>query len=56
MYYSLHVVKIKDIVYDQNMDTYKYVAIPSKEEQEFISYVINKFDRNSQFGKNYFGV
>ena len=36
MYYSLHIVKIKDIVYDQNIDTCKYIAIPSKEEQEFI--------------------
>ena len=36
-------------------EIYKLLNI-NKEEQEFISSVINKFDRNSQFGKNYFGV
>ena len=36
-------------------EIYKLLNI-NKEEQEFISSIINKFDRNSQFGKNYFGV
>ena len=41
MYYSLYVVKIQGITYDQNMNTCKYIAIPSKEEQEFIDNLLS---------------
>ena len=51
MYYSLYVVKIKGIVYDQNMDTCKYIAIPSKEEQEFIDNLLSM--SNEEITDNY---
>lgn len=51
MYYSLYVVKIEDIVHDQNMDTYKYIAIPSKEEQEFIDNLLSM--SNEEITDNY---
>lgn len=51
MYYSLHVVKIKGIVYDQNMNTCKYIAIPSKEEQEFIDNLLSM--SNEEITDNY---
>ena len=41
MYYSLYVVKIQGMVHDQNMNTCKYIAIPSKEEQEFIDNLLS---------------
>ena len=41
MYYSLYVVKIQGMVHDQNMNTCKYIAIPSKEEQEFINNLLS---------------
>ena len=41
MYYSLYVIKIQGMTYDQNMNTCKYIAIPSKEEQEFINNLLS---------------
>lgn len=41
IYYSLYVVKIEGIVRDRIMDTCKYIAIPSKEEQEFIDNILS---------------
>lgn len=51
MYYSLYVVKIKGIIYDQNMNTCKYIAIPSKEEQEFIDNLLSM--SNEEITDNY---
>lgn len=51
MYYSLYVVKIEDIVHDQNMDTCKYIAISSKEEQEFIDNLLSM--SNEEITDNY---
>ena len=45
MYYSLYVVKIQGMVHDQNMNTCKYIAIPSKEEQEFIDNLLSMSDK-----------
>lgn len=41
MYYSLYIEKIKGIVHDQNMTICKYIAIPSKEQQEFIDNILS---------------
>ena len=41
MYYSLYIVKVQSIGHDQIMDTCKYIAIPSKEEQEFIDNLLS---------------
>lgn len=40
MYYSLYVVKIQGMVHERTMDTCKYIAIPSKEQQEFIDNIL----------------
>ena len=41
MYYSLYVVKIQGMVHEQTMDNCKYIAIPSKEQQEFIDNILS---------------
>ena len=41
MYYSLYTVKVQNIGHDQIMDNCKYIAIPSKEEQEFIDNLLS---------------
>ena len=41
MYYSLYVIKIQGMAHNQNMGTCKYIAIPSKEEQEFIDNLLS---------------
>ena len=41
MYYSLYVVKIQGMVHERIMDNYKYIAIPSKEQQEFIDNILS---------------
>ena len=51
MYYSLYVVKIQGIIYDQNMNTCKYIAIPSKEEQKFIDNLLSM--SNEEITDNY---
>ena len=51
MYYSLCVVKIQDMTHNQNMDTCKYIAIPSKEEQEFIDNLLSM--SNKEIISNY---
>ena len=41
IYYSLYVVKIEGMIRDRIMDNCKYIAIPSKEEQEFIDNLLS---------------
>ena len=41
MYYSLYIVKIEGLTRDRIMDSCKYIAIPSKEEQEFIDNILS---------------
>ena len=41
MYYSLYVVKIQGMVHARIMDNCKYIAIPSKEQQEFIDNLLS---------------
>ena len=41
MYYFLYVVKIQGMVHEQTMDNCKYIAIPSKEQQEFIDNILS---------------
>ena len=41
MYYSLYIVKIEGIVRDRIIDNCKYIAIPSKEEKEFIDNILS---------------
>ena len=41
IYYSLYIVKIEGIVRDRIIDNCKYIAIPSKEQQEFINNIMS---------------
>ena len=41
MYYSLYVVKIQGMAHERIIDNFKYIAIPSKEEQEFIDNLLS---------------
>lgn len=41
MYYSLYVVRIQGMVHERTMDNCKYIAIPSKEQQEFIDNILS---------------
>ena len=41
MYYSLYVVKIQGMIHERTMDNCKYIAIPSKEQQEFIDNILS---------------
>ena len=51
MYYSLYIVKIEGIVRDRIIDNCKYIAIPSKEEQEFIDNILSM--SNEEIISNY---
>ena len=51
MYYSLYIVKIEGIVRDRIIDNCKYIAIPSKEEQEFIDNILSM--SNEEIADNY---
>ena len=41
MYYSLYVVRIQGMVHERTMDNCKYIAIPSKEQQDFINNLLS---------------
>ena len=41
MYYSLYVVKIQGMAHKRIMDNCKYIAIPSKKQQEFINNMLS---------------
>ena len=51
MYYSLYVVKIQGMVHERTMDNCKYIAIPSKEQQEFIDNILSM--SNEEITDNY---